>query len=444
MSACGDETIFALASAPGRAGVAIVRVSGPGAGAAVTDLCRPSFMPGERAVHVKRLVNPQTGETIDHAVVLWFPAPHSYTGEDVVEFHVHGGRAVLETVTEVLCQRPGFRVAEPGEFTRRAFENGRMDLTAAEAVADLVDAETTAQLRQAMRQLEGELGRLYNGWAERLKKNLAYLEADIDFTDDELPENLAGAQTETLRTLLNEIGQHLDDRHRGERLREGFAIAILGPPNAGKSSLLNALARREAAIVTPVPGTTRDVIEVYLNLGGYPVVLADTAGLRETADVIENEGVSRALARATCVDLKILLFDGAVWPERDAATQALCDDDSLVVVNKADLLAGTPESGGVLFVSALTGEGLDKLSQQLIQAIEERFALTGQPSLTRARHRSALEACRHHLGRALIVEEAELRAEDVRLAMRALGRITGKVDVEDLLDVIFQDFCIGK
>jgi tRNA modification GTPase len=438
-------TIFALASAPGRAGLAVLRVSGPGAGGALKNVCRPWQKPEPRTATLRQIVNSQTGETIDRAVVLWFPAPHSYTGEDVVEFHVHGGRAVLNELTEALRQTPGLRVAEPGEFTRRAFENGKMDLTEAEAVADLVDAETTAQRRQAVRQLEGELGRLYDGWADRLKKSLAYLEADIDFTDDELPEDLAAVQMEALRALLLNIEMHLDDRHRGERLREGFTVAILGPPNSGKSSLLNALAQREAAIVTPLPGTTRDVIEVHLDLGGYPVTLADTAGLRESADAIESEGVRRALARAANADLKILLFDGAGWPALDATTEALRDDDTLIVVNKVDVIANKAATvTDALFISATTGEGLKELSLKLIQAIDERFALTGQPSLTRARHRAALEDCRDQLRRALAAPQTELCAEDVRLAMRALGRITGNVDVEALLDVIFRDFCIGK
>jgi tRNA modification GTPase len=515
-------TIFALASAPGRAGVAVFRISGPQARTAIARLCRPSDTPDPRTTSLRHLIDPETGETIDRAVVISFPAPNSYTGEDVIEFHVHGGRAVLNGVTESLRRLPGFRVAEPGEFTRRAFENGKLDLTEAEAVVDLVDAETTAQRRQALRQLEGELGRLYYAWADRLKHRLAYIEADIDFAEDELPEDIANKSLDDLRYLLGEIENHLDDHHRGERLREGFVVAILGPPNAGKSSLLNALAKREAAIVTPVPGTTRDVIEVHLDLGGYPVTLADTAGLRESADIIESEGVRRALARAADADLKILIFDGERWPKLDQKTQSLADKNTLSVINKSDLipdiasthsqharsnsspLAGEDRWGGerpgseptinsqCLFISALTGDGLPELTAALIKTIDERFALTGQPSLTRARHRAALEECRNHLRRALgndvlnliplspergrgsenlglrskslvfagegeprnsdvtlknhacEAPKIELCAEDVRMALRALGRITGHVDVEDLLDIIFSEFCIGK
>ncbi len=443
-----NDTIFALASAPGRAGVAVMRLSGPQSGAALDAICRPAPRPAPRVATLRKLVHPKTNDTVDHAVAIWFPAPNSYTGEDVAELHVHGGRAILNDLTEILRVMPGLRVAEPGEFTRRAFENGKMDLTEAEAVVDLVDAETSAQRRQALRQLEGELGKLYQGWALRLKNRLAFIEADIDFAEDDLPEDLANVSMDDLRDLLGEIEKHLDDKHRGERLREGFVVAILGPPNAGKSSLLNALARREAAIVTPVPGTTRDIIEVHLDLGGYPVTLADTAGLRESLDAIESEGVRRALARAAQADLKVLLFDGAKWPELDATTKALADENTLLVVNKLDLIPSSaspcPVFPAPLFISTQTGAGLPELSKKLVDAIDERFALTGQPSLTRARHRTALETCRDHLRRALAAPEVELCAEDVRLAMRALGRITGYVDVEDLLDVIFSEFCIGK
>ena len=321
---------------------------------------------------------------------------------------------------EALRALPDFRLAEPGEFTRRAFENGKLDLTEAEGLADLVNAETAAQHRQALRQMDGELGRLYESWAARLTRALAHIEADIDFVDEELPEDLAAQRLDDVRALEGEIARHLDDHRRGERLREGFVIAILGPPNAGKSSLLNALARREAAIVSPTPGTTRDIVEVHVDLGGYPVTLADTAGLRETADAIESEGIRRALA-----------------------TAALGRDDALVVVNKLDLM-GAAEAGDALMLSAVTGQGLAELHERLVQEIERRFGATSLPSLTRARHREALEACRGHLNRALAAPEVELCAEDLRLATRALGRITGRVDVEDLLDVIFRDFCLGK
>jgi tRNA modification GTPase len=276
------ETIFALATAPGRAGVAVVRVSGPKTALVLKAFTgNDSFRP--RVASLRTLRDPRNREALDDALVLWFPGPRSFTGEDVAELHLHGGRAVVAGVVEALGALPGLRVAEPGEFTRRAFENGKLDLTAAEGLADLVDAETSAQRRQALRQMEGALGRVYEGWRERLTRALAHIEADIDFPDEDLPTGVADAVRPVLDTLVAEIQAHLEDGRRGERLREGLHIAIVGAPNAGKSSLLNALARREAAIVSARAGTTRDVIEVHLDLGGFPVVLADTAGLREAA-----------------------------------------------------------------------------------------------------------------------------------------------------------------
>ncbi len=452
-----SDTIFALASAPGRGGVAVFRVSGANA-ARVLELCAPKEEPKPREAAMRKIIHPQSGALIDRALIVRFPAPHSYTGEDVIELHAHGGRAIHNALSECFALLD-FRPAEPGEFTRRAFENDKLDLTEAEAIADLVDAETEAQRMQAMRQLEGELGGIYGGWAARLTRSLAHLEAAIDFSDEDLPPDAAEKSSADLRTLAKDIEYHLDDRHRGERLREGFSIAILGPPNAGKSSLLNVLAKREAAIVSSIAGTTRDIIEVHLDLGGYPVILADTAGLRESNDAIESEGVKRALARAEKSDLKLLVFDGEQWPQKDEATRKLQDDNSLVLVSKADLIEGfgigalgfakeefpTPNRPLIpVLISTKTGAGIAELLDRLIAEIDLRFAGSGTPPLTRARHRAALEECLGHLRRALVASAAELRAEDVRLALRALGRITGRVDVEDLLDVIFRDFCIGK
>ncbi|MBP2293883.1 tRNA uridine-5-carboxymethylaminomethyl(34) synthesis GTPase MnmE [Azospirillum rugosum] len=442
------HTIFALATAPGRAGVAVVRVSGPASGDALAALTAKA-LPRPREATLVKLRDPTSGEVLDDALVLYFIAPRSFTGEDVVELHLHGGRAVVAGVVEALGALPGLRVAEPGEFTRRAFENGKLDLTEAEAVADLVDAETSAQRRQALRQMEGALGTLYDGWRDRLTRSLAHIEADIDFPDEDLPSGVSDAARPVLATLAAEIDAHLDDNGRGERLREGLHIAIVGAPNAGKSSLLNALARREAAIVSARAGTTRDVIEVHLDLGGYPVVLADTAGLREAAaDEVEEEGIRRARDRAARADVKVAVFDATALPALDPATVALVDGDTVVVLNKTDL---SGDSGGIvvggqsgLTVSARTGDGLAALEQRLTAFAADRLAGSGVPALTRARHRSALEECRDALRRALGAPLPELMAEDVRLASRALGRITGRVDVEDLLDVIFRDFCIGK
>lgn len=438
-------TIYALATAPGRAGVAVIRVSGPRAGDALAALAGKRS--AARLASLATLRDPVTGERLDTGLVLWFPAPGSFTGEDVAEFHLHGGRAVVAGVLEGLGTLRGLRPAEAGEFTRRAFENGKLDLTEAEAIADLVDAETTAQRRQALRQMDGALGRLYEDWRQRLIRALAHLEADIDFPDEDLPGGVTTEVAEVLNTLITEIGGHLDDRGRGERLRDGLHIAIVGAPNAGKSSLLNALARREAAIVSARAGTTRDVIEVHLDLGGFPLVLADTAGLRDATDEVEKEGVRRARDRAARADLKLAVFDGTEWPERDAHTLALVDADTIVVVSKVDLRPLTDGTGAdhrVVGVSSRTGEGLAVLEERLEAACRDRLVGDGAPVLTRARHRTALQECCGALTRALAAPLPELVAEDVRLAARALGRITGRIDVEDLLDVIFRDFCIGK
>jgi len=439
-----ESTIFAPASASGKAGVAVFRISGKDATSAITKLCRPNVLPAPRLASLRDILDPKTKETIDRALVLYFPAPHSFTGEDVVELHTHGGRAVTNAVIENLSKLPGFRLAEAGEFTRRAFENGKMDLTEAEAIADLVHAETDAQRKQALRQLDGALGRLYEQWRHSLARALAYMEAAIDFSDEELPLDMIEKQSADLKRLRDEIALHLNDNHRGERLREGFSIAILGPPNAGKSSLLNRLAHRDVAIVSPTAGTTRDVIEVHLDIGGYPVMLADTAGLREGDNEIESEGIRRARARAAQADFNLLIFDGAIWPQMDNATQSLIGDHTLAVVNKADLLPPQTRNDAFLFLSVKDDVGIDALLQRLTIEITQRLTDTGAPPLTRARHRTALEVCLEHLDRALLAKMADLRAEDVRLAMRALGRITGRVDVEDLLDIIFRDFCIGK
>jgi len=439
------DTIFALASASGRAAVAVVRVSGPDAGPALAALAGAT--PPPRLATLARLGRPGSDEVLDRALVLWFPGPRSFTGEDVAEFHLHGGRAVVREFTEALAALPGLRPAEPGEFTRRAFDAGKMDLTEAEAIADLVDAETTAQRRQALRQMDGQLARLYDGWRDRLLRLLAHLEAVIDFPEEDLPAGLDAAARSGLLALIADIDGHLHDGRRGERLRDGVSVAIIGPPNAGKSSLLNVLARREAAIVSAQSGTTRDIIEVHLDLGGYPVVLADTAGLRDSGDEIESEGIRRALQRAAHADIKLAVFDGMRWPDVDPVTAGLIDADTLIVVNKGDCQnLGVPVVAGraALSVSARVGTGIDTLITRLTASVAERLEGSGAPALTRLRHRLALEDCREALERALAAPEPELTAEDVRLAARALGRLTGRIAVDEVLDVIFRDFCIGK
>ena len=450
-----SATIFALSSAPGKAGIAVLRVSGPQAAAAARALSGRAELPPRKAVTV-RLRDPRSGETLDHGLVLLFKGKCSYTGEDLAEFHVHGGRAVVAGVVDALASLPGLRPAAPGEFTRRAFEHGKLDLTAAEAIADLVEADTAVQRRQALRQQEGALAALYDSWRDKLLQALSLAEAAIDFAEEELPCSLYKQLHSIIDSITPCIQSHLSDAHRGERLRAGLQLVILGPPNSGKSSLLNILARREAAIVATTAGTTRDVIEVSLDLGGYPVTLADTAGLRDSVDDVESEGVRRARARAESADLKILLFDGEHWPALDATTAAFLDDRSLVVLNKSDLLEDQQEKKVITeftsrylhLISCLTGVGIDDFLHCLEEEIARRYRPLEDPVITRARHREALEDCLEALERYLSAggqdAASELGAEDLRLAARSLGRITGRIEVEDILDRIFGQFCIGK
>ena len=426
------DTIFALASGAGRAGVAVVRLSGVEAGPSLAALAGP--LPPPRTAALRRLGHP--GREIDQALILWFPAPASFTGEDVAELHLHGGLAVREALFDALLQL-GLRPAEPGEFSRRAVENGKFDLTQAEAIADLVDAQTEEQRRQALAQYDGALAELYEGWRARLIMALGRAEAAIDFSDDGVGEAEFDAAREAAIHLSQEIQAHLDDAGRGEALREGVRLAIIGPPNAGKSSLLNTLAKRDAAIVSDMPGTTRDVIEVHLDLGGVLVIAADTAGLRDSRDAVEVEGVRRALARAREAHLILLLLDGSVpTPQADALSNLREPD--LVVWNKADL---APHDG--ISISLKTGEGISMLQDLLQQKVQQKFA-AGPPALTRPRHRAALTEALAALDRVLAAAAPELLAENLRLAMRAVGRITGRVDVEEVLDFVFRDFCIGK
>ena len=441
------DTIFALSSGGGRAAIAVVRVSGPAAAETLT-LIGGAPLPEPRRAALRRFREPETGEPIDRGLALWFPAPASATGEDMAEFHVHGGPAVIAALCDALAAIPGLRPAEPGEFTRRAFEAGRLDLTEAEGIADLVAAETEAQRRQALAQMEGGLHRLYDGWRARLMALRANVEAAIDFSDQELGEDPLAAAAPGLAALEAEVAAHLDDARRGERLRDGFCIAIVGAPNAGKSSLLNRLSGRDAAIVSTRAGTTRDVVEVRLDLGGWPLTLADTAGLRESRDEIESEGVRRALARAASADLSLVVFDGALWPKTDAQSLALLGNDALAVLNKTDLLSGPAPTAiaghAALGVSCLTGAGIDALLETLTEEIARRYPTGGAPALTRARHRQAVVECRQALARASAGPADERLAEELRLAAHALGRITGRVDVEAVLDLVFRDFCIGK
>ncbi len=429
------DTIFALASGSTRAGVAIIRVSGPKALFALEKFSGKTGIP--RMAQLVTLTD--EGRQIDKGLAVYFKSPASFTGEDVVEFQVHGGKSVIDALVAALSKIDACRMAEPGEFTRRAFENGKLDLTEAEAVADLIDAETEAQRLQALDQLEGGLSALYSNWAESLKKLLAHQEAEIEFPDEDLPQGLSETLKKPLENLISDIRAHLDDGRRGERLRDGILVAIIGAPNAGKSSLLNTLARRDVAIVSDEAGTTRDIIETHLDLGGYPVILADTAGLRLDAGKVEAEGIRRAKNLAREADLKIALFDAGA--DKDPETLNEIDDRTIIVNSKADL---TKKKGEDLYVSSATGEGVDVLLKELTQKVAALFGRKSGPSLTRQRHREALNETLARLEQSLKATMPELAAEDLRMALRSLGKITGRVHIEDLLDVIFRDFCIGK
>ncbi|MBU6371842.1 MAG: tRNA uridine-5-carboxymethylaminomethyl(34) synthesis GTPase MnmE [Alphaproteobacteria bacterium] len=449
-------TIFALASGAGRAGVAVLRISGPEAGPALDALAgrpaspRPKPRPKPRQAVLRRLTDPKTGVALDDALVLWFPAPASFTGQDVAELHVHGGPAVVAALAAALAAIPGLRLAEPGEFTRRAFENGKLDLAQAEGLADLIDAETEGQRRQALRQMEGALGARVAGWRDDLLRAMALVEAEIDFPDEDVPGGVSAQAAPILAALEADMRAELADATRGARVRDGYRIAILGAPNAGKSSLLNALAGREAAIVSDIPGTTRDVIEIRLVLAGFPVWIADTAGLREAADAIEAEGVRRALARAEEADLRLALVAPGDRP--DPALLATLRDGDLVLRSKSDLAGagqGEAEAGALrsdLAVSARTGEGVAALLDRLAARVAAALGGAAAPALTRARHQALVADAAEALARArtALAGAPELAGEDLRVAAHALGRLVGRIDVEDVLGEIFSSFCIGK
>jgi tRNA modification GTPase len=428
-----DDPIFAIASGAGRTAVAVVRLSGIGSGPLVARLC--GRLPPPRRSSLRALRNDR-GELLDRGLVVWYPAPGSYTGEDSVELYLHGGTAVIEGVCDALVAA-GARPAEPGEFTRRAFFNGRMDLLEAEAVADLVEAESAAQRRQALRQLEGELGALYHGWAERLTRVSAQQEALIDFPDEALPDEQEARLLAEIATLLAEIERHLDDDRRGERLRDGLVFAVSGAPNAGKSTLVNALAGRDLAIVAPDPGTTRDVLEARVTFDGVAVTLLDTAGLRASDDPVEAEGVRRAQARVAAADLVVWVCDGAGGDPPEA-----CAQRRVIVASKADL--GGARYDADVVVSALTGLGMHALRRRLGDEARALTQTSGPPALTRARHRAALVGVTAALRRACEATHPELRGEDLRTALLEIGRITGRISPDEVLDSIFGQFCIGK
>ena len=489
MSQSARDTIFALSSGRPPAAIAVVRMSGPRAGEALKALTGKT--PAPRQAALARVRDPQSGEVIDQALALWFPAPNSETGEDVAELQLHGGRAVIAATLAALSRIEGLKPAEAGEFTRRAFENGKLDLTAVEGLADLVMAETQGQRRQALRQLQGALGNRAEDWRRTLIQALALAEAAIDFSDEaDVPENLVAPALALTRALADEIAAVLADEGRGERLREGLVVAIAGPPNAGKSTLLNRIAKREAAIVSPHAGTTRDVIEVHLDLDGWPVTLLDTAGIREAGDPVEMEGVRRARERAVAADLVLWVVDAGeegvaagglrpqlslegrpapeIWllrnkidvaqhsqtnesesvskgknEQRHVPTKALTDMVNQRLTTKNESLFNDKNSE--FAISAKTGTGIEPLLTALAAHAGQMLGGAESALVTRERHRRALQDALAALRRALdLGGRDDLLAEELRAAGQALGRLTGRVDVEDVLDAIFRDFCIGK
>ena len=436
-----STTIYAIASAAGKSGVAVFRISGSAARDAVRFL-------GVEATLVPRVATLVTlqhnGQKIDQALALYFPAPHSFTGEDVIELHTHGSRAVTRVLLEALSQCPGLRMAERGEFARRAFGNGKLDLAQVEGLADLIDAETASQHRQAIRQLGGDTTQRVEALRMGILEPLALMEAYIDFPDEEIPESVLRESTQRVEALVNELQYLLDDGKVGEKIREGLDIVILGPPNAGKSSLLNALAKRDAAIVSEQAGTTRDLIEVPMEIGGYAATLVDTAGIRETEGSIEAEGIRRALHRAAHADITLRLCDSAtIAQEAPFLTKAL-DANTLIIATKTDLFPLPTLPFPAIAISTMTGDGIPQLLAALSEKVAVRMDSVASPLITRARHREALREALQSLARFRPDGPLELTCEELRFAASAIGKITGKIWVDDVLDLVFSRFCIGK
>jgi tRNA modification GTPase len=443
------DTIVALATPPGRSGVAVLRLSGPHVPQALKSLGLPT-LPPPRQARLSRLIHPENRELIDEGLVLYFPAPHSFTGEDVAELQVHGSRAVIRELLEALVSQPYMRLAMPGEFARQAFDNHKLDLAEVEGLADLIDAETQAQHKQALMLMQGALSERCIKLREGLLKTLAYLEAYLDFPDEDLPDTVLQTMQGEIAQVHSVLSSMLQSAASGEVIREGFRVTLLGVPNAGKSSLLNALAQREIAIVTDIAGTTRDVLEVRMNLGGYLVIMADTAGLRQTSDLIEKEGIRRARAHAEEAHLRLWLFDPTQPPEPQIALLSEAGEHDLLLLTKQDdpqakqPMMQHSSLAQALPISSRNGLGLAALLKAIESRILSDFSSGDAALLTRLRHRQATLEAQACLQRAMVETDLTLKAEEVRLAIRSLSTVIGVVDVEDLLDVVFSAFCLGK
>ena len=442
-------TIYALSSGPGISGIAVIRVSGKDTSEVIKQITGED-LPSPRVATLKKFNKIDTNELIDEGVIIWFPGPNSYTGEDLAEFHVHGSRAVVSALHSSISKIKNCRLAEPGEFTKIAFQNGKINLLKAESIADLVSSETEIQRKQAIKIMSGKSSDQFNSWREKLLKILSHIEAKIDFPDEDLPKDILSEIQKTSDQISSEIKKILDDQKVGERIREGFKIAIVGPINAGKSSLLNYLSKRDVAIVSEIAGTTRDVIETHLNLDGYPVVVSDTAGIRDSKNEIEKKGIKLALNRAEDADLKLVIID-AKNVDFTGVLKDLVDENAILVVNKSDLLNGKLNDKlkkyDHILISIKNNSNLDKLILKIKSKLENKFLSHGDILITRERHRQHLKQCLTHLKNFKNKngsEEFDKAAEDLRLATRHLGMIVGKVDVEEILGSIFNDFCIGK
>ena len=442
-------TIYALSTGPGVSGIAIIRVSGKSTKEVIKKITNKK-LPVPRVATLRKFNKNGQKNLIDEGVLIWFPGPNSYTGEDVAEFHVHGSRAVISTMHEAISKIKDCRLAEAGEFTKKAFQNGRINLLKAESVADLISSETEIQRRQAIKIMSGETAAIFNSWREKLLEILSHIEAKIDFPEEDLPKNIYKNIQKISYTVLKQIKKTLNDNNVGERIREGFKIAIVGPTNSGKSSLLNYFSKREASIVSEIAGTTRDIVETHLNLGGYPVIISDTAGIRESKNEIEKKGIKIALNRAEDADLKLVMIS----PKNvnfTAVLKSLLNKNAILVINKSDLIKGKPNSKfkahDHVLISVKKNLNLNKLLVKIKSKLKTKFLNTHDILITRERHRENLKNCVYHLERfqkKKSLNDFDKAAEDLRLATRHLGMIVGNVDVEELLGKIFSDFCIGK